>query len=150
MEGLDSESLDLKSESDADLDPASDSQVGSDSSGFRPCESEANAAALSDTELQQAFAAMDTDSNGSLDRTEIRQLLINTVDQELPDEDLNAAIAAMDQDKDSLISYSEFEKCWRRLERRSSTSSLSPLEQALASGILSSVGEYQARLRDRR
>jgi hypothetical protein len=103
-------------------------------------------------ELRQAFEAMDTDRSGSLDRSEIRQLLVTTDPDgtQWSEESLNAAIADLDEDSDGLVSYEEFETWWRGLEKRSSTAALSPVEQALACGVLSSVQEYQASLRARR
>lgn len=109
-------------------------------------------APISSTTLRRAFDTMDTDSSGSLDRAEIRQLLIkmNTQSTQCSDESLDAAITNLDKDGDGLVSFDEFETCWRSLENRSRAVALSPLEQALASGVLSSVREYQASLRARR
>lgn len=92
---------------------------------------------------------MDTDHSGSLDKAEVRQLLLK-VSTQYSEESLDAAMAELDQDHNGLVSYKEFQKSWRSLENRSSAASLSPLEQALASGVLSSVSEYQAGLRARR
>ena len=107
---------------------------------------------LLERQLKQAFDAIDTDHSGFLNKAEVRQLLLKTCTQgsQYCDESLDATIAELDQDRNGLISYEEFEKSWRALEKRSNSASLSPLEQALARGVLSSVSEYQASLRARR
>lgn len=107
---------------------------------------------LLERQLKQAFDAMDTDRSGSLDKAEVRKLLLKACAQgsQYSEESLDAAMAELDQDHNGLVSYKEFQKSWRSLENRSSAASLSPLEQALASGVLSSVSEYQAGLRARR
>ena len=111
-----------------------------------------SAVPLPNADLRQAFDALDVDRSGALEHAEIRQLLMRTLNQEnqYSDEQLHAAMAELDQDQDGRISYEEFAACWRALEKRSSTAALSPLEQALASGVLSSVSEYQDSLHARR
>jgi hypothetical protein len=61
--------------------------------------------------MQAAFAAIDEDGSGSLDRSEVRRLL-GMLGQEINDEKLEEVMATLDTDGDGTVDFTEFERHW--------------------------------------
>ncbi|KAJ2715261.1 hypothetical protein H4R19_001301 [Coemansia spiralis] len=60
-----------------------------------------------DAELKEAFNVFDKDGNGSISKSELRQVMVS-LGENLSDEEIEAMFGEADTNKDDVISFSEF------------------------------------------
>ena len=104
-------------------------------------------------ELHLAFDQIDADGSGQLDREEIRLLIQQQGGYErFSDGELDAAMEELDPSGDGLVSFAEFKGYWLKSQQSAGEGEipLSPWQEALASGVFSSIGERQEVIRQRR
>jgi hypothetical protein len=105
------------------------------------------------SELQLAFDQIDVNGSGQLDREEIRALVQKQAGlAHFSDAKLDAGMAQLDPNGDGAVSFAEFERYWREFDERVGDGErvLSPWQQALASGVFSSIGGRQDAICQRR
>lgn len=85
--------------------------VGSDKSTSLSSNGTSNAADPKEITMRAAFAAIDEDGSGALDRTEVRRLL-SMLGQDIGDLKLEEVMTALDDDGDGTVDFAEFERYW--------------------------------------